>query len=460
MEINPRPDKREANVKQITEPERKTPVIAETEVLVVGSGPGGLSAAIASAREGVDTILVERYGYFGGNITGAMVESIGWYRHEGTVEAGGIGLEFEEFTKELGGTNDDPESIAQLLDADMFKIAADEMVENEGVTPLLHALVVDGIVENGKIKGVITESKSGRGAILAERVIDATGDADVAARVGAPFNKADKEDLMSATVGFGMSGVDVQKFKDYVNDTGPTVGDWARETSGKEDELFSPYFKNAFERARSEGVIPQDVPLDGYWDSITKFGEATGLNLTRVKGIDPTDVWDLTKAEIEGRKQVMWAVKALREFVPGFDGAELRTIGSAVGTRESRKIIGQYNLTEDDVMNQAEFDDSIGIFPEFLDAYGMVILPTDGRYFQVPYRITIPQGVDNLLVAGRSVAGDQVSHSATRQMMCCTVTGQGAGVAAARSVKDKTTTSEVNIDKVQEDLRDQGVRID
>ncbi len=447
-------------MKQITEPEHKIPVIAETEVLVVGSGPGGLSAAIASAREGVETTLVERYGYFGGNITGAMVESIGWYRHEGTVEAGGIGLEFENFTQELGGTNDDPESIGQLLDADMFKIAADKMVENEGITPLLHTFVVDGIVENGRINGVITESKSGRGAIFAERVIDATGDADIAARVGAPFNKANKEDLMSATVGFGMSGVDVDKFKEYVNDMQPTVGDWTAETSGKEEDLFSPYFKNAFERARREGVIPENVPLDGYWDSLTEFGEATGLNVTRVKDVDPTDVWDLTKAEIKGRKQVIWAVKALQEFVPGFSDAELRTIGSAVGTRESRKIIGAYNLTEADVMNQARFDDSIGIFPEFLDAYGLVILPTDGRYFQVPYRIMVPKDIDNLLVAGRSVAGDQVSHSATRQMMCCTVTGQGAGVAAARSVKDKTTTEEVNIDKVQADLREQGVRID
>jgi hypothetical protein len=128
----------------------------------------------------------------------------------------------------------------------------------------------------------------------------------------------------------------------------------------------------------------------------------------------------------------------LRLYQPGFEKAKLRTIGSSVGTRESRKIEGRYYLTEYDVRNQAQFEDSIGIFPEFLDAYGIVIIPTTGRYFQVPYGIMVPKLVDNLLVAGRSVAGDKVSHSATRQMMCCAVTGQGAGIAAATAIKSST----------------------
>jgi hypothetical protein len=175
--------------------------------------------------------------------------------------------------------------------------------------------------------------------------------------------------------------------------------------------------------------------------------------------IDSTDVWDLTKAEIDGRQQVMWAVAALKKYTPGFEKARLRTIGTSLGTRKSRKIIGAYNIIEQDVLNEARFEDSIGIFPEFLGSNNIVIMPSTGRYFHVPYGIILPQKVENLLVAGRCVAGDKVSHAATRQMMCSTVTGQGAGVAAAVSLKDKVACREVNISTVQTALEKQNVRI-
>ena len=179
-----------------------------------------------------------------------------------------------------------------------------------------------------------------------------------------------------------------------------------------------------------------------------------------LNGIDPTSVDDLTKAEMQGRQQVMWALEALKKYTPGFEKAKLRTFCSSLGTRESRKILGEYNITEHDVRNEARFEDSIGIFPEFLDGYGVVIIPTTGRYFQVPYGIIVPQKVENLLVAGRCVAGDMISHAATRQMMCCTVTGQGAGIAAAVSLKDNVTCRQVNIATVQKILKKQGVRIE
>ena len=176
--------------------------------------------------------------------------------------------------------------------------------------------------------------------------------------------------------------------------------------------------------------------------------------------IDPTDVRDLTKAEIEGRQHVMWAVAALKKYTPGFEKARLRTMGASLGVRESRKIVGAYNITDHDVLNQAHFDDSIGIFPEFLDGNDIAVMPSTGRYFHVPYGVILPQKVENLLVAGRCVAGDKVSHAATRQMMCCTVTGQGAGVAAAVSIKDDVPCSRVNIVEVQKVLKKQGVRIE
>jgi hypothetical protein len=449
-------------MKQVEEPSRVIPVLAETDVLVVGSGPGGLSAALAAAREGVDTMLVERYGCFGGNITQAGVESIAWYRHEKTVDAGGIGVEFESRAKEMGGSRKEPQSLSQALDTEMFKYVADTMVQEAGIIPILHCYGVRAIMEGNTLTGVVVESKSGRQAILAKRIIDATGDADIAHLAGAPYRQSAKDELLGVTVTFGCSGVDVTRFREYVKENSAHLGDWdeVEQTTGKENDLFSPYIEEPFNRAKDAGEIPKDAWIKGTWSSLTEAGEATYLNLVVLNSIDPTNVRDLTQAEIQGRQQVMLALNALKKYTPGFEKAKLRTFCSSLGTRESRKILGEYNITEHDVRHEARFADSIGIFPEFLDGYGVVIIPTTGRYFQIPYGIILPQKVENLLVAGRCVAGDIISHAATRQMMCCTVTGQGAGIAAAVSLKENVTCRAVSMATVQKILKKQGVRLD
>lgn len=467
-------------MKQIEEPSRKIPVMAETDILVVGGGPAGLCAALAAAREGVDTVLVERYGCFGGVITQAIVGTIAWYRYAKTVDAGGIGVEFERRAKEMGSTINiignikNPEMVEvleqeglmvngeptyEVLETEMFKYVADTLIQEARITPILHCSAVDVVMDGNTIKGVITESKSGRNAILAKRVIDATGDADIAYLAGAPYRKNPKNELMEVTVNFGCSGINIGKFLMYVYLNRGSIGDWG-ETSGKEEDTFSTYLVEPFNKAREAGEIPEDVTIESFWTNYTDAGEITSFNGIHMTDIDCTDVWDLTKAEIEGRKRVMWAVKALKKYTPGFKKARLRTIGSSLGTRESRKIIGDYNITEHDVRNEARFDDSIGICPEFIDGYGVAILPTTGRYFHVPYGIIVPQKVENLLVAGRCVAGDKISHAATRQMACCTVTGQGAGIAAAVSLQDNVTCRQVDISKVQKTLKKQGVRIE
>lgn len=449
----------------IKEPARETPVIHRTEVLVVGSGPGGLAAALAAAREGVDVTLLERFGCFGGNITVVGVEGFAWYRHEATIEAGGIGWEFEERAKAMGAAVPESQSLSYELDSEGFKLVADRLVEEAGIHPMLHRQFVAPIMKGDRIAGVIVESKAGREAILAKVVIDATGDADVAHRAGAPTHKTPVEEMQAASVMFHVAGVDKAAFMAGVKADPQTYKDWSSgewevETSGKEDAMFSPFLRKPFEQAIKDGLIPPDLStIGGTWGAVHDHGEMTYMNLVHLAGCDGTDPDSMTRFEIEGRVQAMLAIEALKRYTPGCESVRLRNFGMSIGIRDTRKIDAVYDMTDRDVRDEGRFEDSIGIYPEFIDGYGVLILPTTGRYMQIPYRAMLPKGVRGLLVAGRAIGGSRIAHAATRNMACCAVSGQGAGVAAAHAVRERCDLDDVRIDGVQAALVAQGVRI-
>ena len=457
----------------ITEPARQIEVIHETDVLVVGSGPAGLAAALGAARAGrnagIRVSLVERFGCFGGNITTVGVEGMAWYRHEQTIEANGIGREFETRAYEMGAAVPESQSDSYEIDAEGFKVVADRLVEEANIHPMLHRAFAAPIMDGNRVTGIITESKAGREAIIARRVIDATGDADIAHRAGAPTHLTPREQMQAASVMFHLAGIDKRAFVAAMAEEAPTYADWAGngewdiETDGKEDTMFSPFLYKPFAQAVADGVIPNNLStLAGTWGAVHDSGEMTYMNVVHLPEIDGTDPDSMTRGEIEGRRHAMAAIDALRRYTPGCDNARLRNFGMTIGIRDTRKIDAAYNMTEEDVRHQGTFDDTIGIFPEFIDGYGILILPTTGRYFQLPYRNLVPRGVENLLVAGRSSGGDRVSHAATRNMGCCAVLGQGAGVAAALSLRrnvDVHAFGDADVKAVQTELAAQGVRL-
>ena len=424
---------------------RNIPVLAKTQVLVVGSGPAGIAAAVASARGGADTMILERYGCLGGALSVSNVSSYSYSVNKHPETLSGIPLEIDRRCREYGASAPDYRGSGIFVDAELYKCMLDQWMAEEGVKILLHTTVIGAHVEDGRLLGVIVHSKSGIGIILAERTVDATGDGDVAALSGAPFEKSERDIIQPVSVVFGISGVDTEKFKNHFLTPG---------NNG---------FATVFQTAADNGEW-NSKKRGGAWKILTPEGDIKSLNLTLVYEIDCTDVFDLTRAEIEGRRQIMHIIRLFRKYGKeiGLENCSLRAIAPQLGLRESRRIEGKYRITEKDVRSQQSFEDSIGrlicsidLFADKKNSY----MPTSTETFSVPYRALLPKKVDGLIVAGRCISCDRVSFGALRLMVGCALTGQAAGAAAALSVKSGKDLKNIDLPLLQSDLKKLGAML-
>jgi hypothetical protein len=446
-------------IASLREPSRLTPIFGEFDVVVLGGGPAGIMAAASAARSGSRTLLVESYGFLGGMGTAAGVTNFcGLHANvHGTIKqvVHGLADVLLGRMRELGGLNE-PHSLfgnkiaAQAYDNAVFKVAADELVLSSGAQVLFHAQAV-GVLMNSPsdIKALLVETKSGRQAILGKVFIDCSGDGDLAAHAGAPFEKgkdsAEKENMMYPSTMFRVHGVDAAKAGDAWNHFGTLME--KAERDGKRFPRKTPIIR------------PQKNPAE-WRANVTQLANADG------SPVDGTDARQLSEAEVLGRRQIMEFFSFLRSYAPGFEKSYLLEIAPQVGVRETRRVLGDYQLTEQDVLECASFDDSIGVNGWMIEEHiaGNINfkwqdIPNCRGFNHLPYRMLLPIGQSNLLVAGRCASMTHGGQSAARVSGACFVMGQAAGTAASMAVNQKITPREVDIHQLQHELASTGAYI-
>jgi hypothetical protein len=439
----------------VAEKERQVEVLLKCDVVVVGGGPAGIAAAIGAAKVGVNTVIVERYSCLGGNVTICAVEPPSWYKQEKTTMPGGVQKEIEDRMIALNAAKPCSfrPSIGLAYDTEVYKYMADCYIKDNGITPVYHCIGATPYMEGSVVKGVITESKSGRKAILAKRVVDCTGDADIVFRSGASTMKGDPKTgkLSAGTLKFFMNDVDVKKLEAAMD-----------KDPGSRDPYIHKLMYAPFQKAEEAGEDPLKNSLGRIHYTATTAPGVINVNLaTYDRELDGTDVISLTASEIKLRKEILEIIRRFRKYgvEEGFADAKLNYFATAVGVRETRRIVGGYTITFDDILNKCRFDDTIGIFPVYADGENVKEIPFTEAYFQVPFRIIQPQGVENLLAAGRCISCDRSAVPTTRQMDFCMVTGQAAGAASALSIKQGCNSRAVNVSALQQELEHQGLRI-
>lgn len=453
--------------------QKKTPVRQKVDVVVVGGGPAGFGAAIAAARNGAETLIVERYGFLGGMMTSGLVrwlpiDKLKPLEAYGETEPlqGGIVRELIDRLLEIGGAIDPAVAYQAEVgfeayfptDPELDKVVFAGMLQEAGAEILLHSLSVDAVKEENEVKGVIIESKSGRQAILADVVIDASGDADVAAAAGAEYEKSDKP-LMMTLVAF-MANVDVEKAIEYSRPGGNEKFNRLVEEATRNGDLALsdkriapsyPLLKVKFPQI----LDPEKIPPNWY-----RRGEAGGW-FESVHG-DCTSVDDLTSAELKTRAAVLPILNFFRKYVPGYENAYIAYSGTQIGLRESRRVLGGYYLTADKDMKEGlKHEDVIVKCRVGINRDLSLLTPERAPVWDIPYGCIVPRGIDGLLVAGRCISIDHKAAAvrSPRDIATCICLGQAAGTAAALSVERRVKPRDVDVRILQATLRKQGANL-
>jgi FAD dependent oxidoreductase len=441
------------------------PVAFETDVCVVGGGPAGVAAALSAARNGARVLLIERMGFLGGSATAMQVPAFAPFSDRTRAIVRGIGWEIlTEHQQRLGKPLPDPDSynIPQdkgrmdwvPLDVELLKRLYDELCEAAGVTVLFHTLVPTVQQASGLLESIVLANKAGLSLAKAKVFIDATGDGDLAARAGCTFEQGDDDGkTQGMTLCFTVAGGSRTKYLEYVYTTG------------------DGYLAKLVEKAKAD--CAWELPDSSLVGMSFKSEAVAGCNLGHVYGHDATDPLSVSAAEREGRRVVEKLLRFLRAYVPGQEAIELISSGPHIGVRESRRIVGEYTLTLDDYLSCRTFPDDIARCAYFIDLHAVTTevaarakqvtdgekrsyaLPA-GQSHGIPYRCLIPQGIENLLVAGRCLSAARMVQGATRVMPYAFATGEAAGLAAALSLAGNGAVRAVNIPELRRRLLAQG----
>jgi glycine/D-amino acid oxidase-like deaminating enzyme len=422
------------------------PVItSHVDLVVAGGGPAGVAAAIAAARMGAEVVLVERYGFLGGMATAGFVfPFMTYYAGDRPIISGIWGEMIARLEQYPHGFK--PSTHLGMrhfcYDAEGLKQIWLEMCLQAGVRLQLHTWISDAMTAGERVTGIVTHSKSGREDLHAKLVIDCTGDGDVAARAGAPFELGRTEDglMQPMTLHFRLGNVEMRRM--------PT-----------REEINVLY-----ERDRAAGLITN--PRENLLWFDTTYPDQVHFNTTRIVKVDGTKRDDLTAAEIEGRRQTRELVGWITRTVPGFEQAYLLLTAPQVGVRESRRIMGEHLITEEELLNLTKYPDAIALGAYPVDIHNpagsgtiMKHLPF-GAYYSIPYRALVPQRTEGLLVAGRPISTTHEAHSATRIQAIACATGQAAGIAAVLALRTDIPVRRVDTEALRDELRRQGALVD